>query len=338
MRPPRALHAALAALAMFAVTAIPAVPAGAQDEERPVPSIELRGALTPAAADWAGHALEQADADGAELAIVRLDSAGGIESAAREIVDHVRAATLPVVVYVGPGGAEATGRAASIVDAADVAAMAPGTSLDSEGNGLGENTALKQGRIDMIAADQDTLLDKLDGFRVEGPKAMTLSTSGVEIDDRNPTLPYQLAALLSNPNVAFLLLLVGILGLALEAFTPGAVIPGAIGAAALVLGVIGAVQLPLAAAGVALLAAGLVLLLAEARRPSGGLLGGFAVLALIGGGLLLFDTGTPLVAVSKPLVIAATAILGFAVVATGVRAVAARRGAAALAGPGGGRV
>ncbi|HEX2388287.1 MAG TPA: hypothetical protein VHI96_04185 [Solirubrobacterales bacterium] len=194
--------AAAAALLPIIAAALPS-PAAAQAEQK-VPSIELRGDLSPAQADWIGHALGDAADAGAPFAIVRLDTPGGIDSAAEEIVDQIRSAPIPVVVYVYPGGAEVKDQGASIVDAGDVAAMAPGTTLESEGNGLGENTALKQGRIEMIASDQEKLLE-----------------------------------VLVDPNVVLLLLLIGILGLALEAFAPGTIIPAAVGAVALVLGLIG---------------------------------------------------------------------------------------------------
>jgi membrane-bound serine protease (ClpP class) len=332
-----------AIIAVIAALAATAAPAFAQGEEERIPSIELRGALTPAAADWIGHALEQAEADGSRLAIVRLDTPGGLDSAVEEIVDRVRTAPLPVVVYVDPGGAEAGVRGAAIVDAADVAAMAPGTTLEYDGNDLGENTALKQGRIDMIAADQETLLEKLDGFHVGGPKSETLSTAGATIDDRGPTLPYQLLALLGDPDVVYLLLLVGLLGLALEASLSGAIVPGAIGAVALVLGVLGALQLPVTAIGIVLLLAGTALIVTAGRVAAGALgaalVGAFGVAALIAAGLVLFDTGTDEVAVTGALVVGAGAGLGLATVAVGTRA-ASRRGAAggALAEPGRDRV
>ena len=303
-------------------------------EERRVPVIELDGALTPAAADWVGHALERADAEGSELAIIRLDTPGGLDSAVEEIVDRVRTAPLPVVVYIDPGGAGAEARGAAIVDAADIAAMAPGTTLELDGNDLGENTALKQGRIDMIAADPQALLDELDGFQVGGLRSATLGTAGAIIDERAPTVPYRLLALLVEPDVVYLLLLVGLLGLALESLLSGAIVPGAVGAVALVLGVLGAVQLPLTAIGVVLLAAGAALIAAERRFPTGGLLGVGGVAALIAAGLLLFDTGTGEVAVAPGFVIAAGLVLGLATVAVGTRASASHGGGRPFAGPG----
>ena len=328
------LHGAAATVLvlLFALAAALAATASAQGEEK-IPSIELRGDLTPAAAAWIDHALGSAADAGAPLAIIRLDTPGGLESAAEDIVDQIRTAPMPVVVYVFPGGAEVENRGAAIVDAADVAAMAPGTTLESEGNDLGENTALKQGRIDMIAADQDTLLAKLDGWEVAGPKEETLSTAGEEIDDRSMTTPFEVLGVLVNPDVAVLLIFAGLLGLALEAFAPGAIIPGVLGAVALILGVIGAVQLPVAALGVVLLVAASGLILAATRLRPTAVVGALGVAALIGGGLLLFDTDSDQIAVSPPFVVVAGATLGLATILVGDRVLGARRRPGIESGP-----
>jgi membrane-bound serine protease (ClpP class) len=318
----RTLVAATVAIGVLAA----AWPIGASaQQESQIPSIELRGELTPAQADWIGHALTDAAGDNAQFAIIRLDTPGGLDSSAGEIVDSIRSATIPVVVYVDPGGAEVGDPGSAIVDAADVAAMAPGTTLRFEGNDLGENTALKQGRIDMIASDQETLLEKLDGYEVAGPKATTLSTTTAEIDDRSMSIPYQLMSVLVEPNVVYFLLLVGLLGLLLEAFAPGTIIPGSIGAVALVLGLIGAIQLPVTAVGVVLLIAGVALILAEVNLPTAGVLGVLGVAALVGGGLLIFDTQTDQIEVSPPFVIVVGTVLGLATVFVGAKVLQARR-------------
>lgn len=318
----RALLAAVAAVAVLAA----ALPIGASaQQEDAIPSIELSGELTPAQADWIGHAMTDAASENSEFAIIRLDTPGGLDSSAEEIVDTIRSASIPVVVYVYPGGAEVGEPGSAIVDAADVAAMAPGTTLEFEGNDLGENTALKQGRIDVIAADQETLLEKLDGYEVAGPKATTLSTAGAEIDDRSMSIPYQVMTVLVDPDVAYFLLLIGLLGLLLEAFAPGAIIPGSIGAVALVLGLIGAIQLPVTAVGVVLLIAGAALIVAEVNLPTAGVLGVLGVAALIGGGLLIFDTQTDQIEVSPPFVIVVGSVLGLATVFVGAKGLQARR-------------
>ena len=90
-------------------------------------SIELPGSIDPATEAWISGALEEAADDGAELAIIRLDTPGGLDTSMREIVKDVIAAPMPVVVYVSPNGARAASAGLFVTQAADVAAMAPQT-------------------------------------------------------------------------------------------------------------------------------------------------------------------------------------------------------------------
>ncbi len=116
-------------------------------------------------------------------------------------------------------------------------------------------------------------------------------------------LQYELLSIVVNPTVAYLLLLVGIVGIAIELFSPGLIIPGAVGTISLLLGAFGSAQLPVTAAGIALLVIGLVLIIAEAQLPTHGVLGVAGVLALVFAGLLLFDTESEAFEVSVPVVI-----------------------------------
>ena len=154
---------------------------------------------------------------------------------------------------------------------------------------------------------------------MKGPKATTLDTTGYAVDDRDMPFRYELLQVLVNPNVAFLLLLIGLLGIALEAVAPGTIVPGAIGASPSLLGLIGTVQLPVAAIGVVLLSSGSALIVAEAHLPTGGILGVAGVAALIGGGLLLFDTGDGAPRSARSLVVAVAVVLGVASLFVGQR-------------------
>ncbi len=185
--------------------------------------------------------------------------------------------------------------------------------------------ALDADLIDLIAADQEDLLAQLDGFEVKGPKAGTLDTAGLEVEEEDMPLQYDLLQILVDPNVAFLLLLVGFVGIALEFFSPGAIVPGAVGAISLILGLFGTIQLPVAAIGVVLLILAAGLIIAEAHLPTGGLLGVAGVGALIAGGLLLFDTGGEGPEVSPVLVILVAVLLGGSLAFIGQRALAARK-------------
>jgi len=347
---------ALISLAMLAaiVAALP-LSAGAQSSTT-VPAIEFDGTVDPASEKWIDSALDDAADDDAPLAIIRLDTAGGLESSMREIVQSIIEAPMPVVVYVSPDGSRAASAGAFITEAADVAAMSPQTNIGSAsavtstGGDIGgtlevkiENDAsayiralaeahgrdgelpgqmvsdaanftaaeaLDGGAIDLVVADDDELLAELDGLRIQGPKAQTLATAGLEIDDRDPPLQYELLSLLVNPNIAYLLLLAGLIGILIEVFSPGLILPGTLGVVSLLLGAYGTAQLPVTAAGIALLVVGIAMVIAEAHLPTGGILGVVGVAAMAVSGLLLFDTGTSELEVSAPLVIAVAVVLG----------------------------
>ena len=91
--------------------------------------------------------------------------------------------------------------------------------------------ALDAGLIDIVATDTEDLLAQLDGFEVQGPKATTLDTEGLEVEERDMPLQYEVLQIIVNPNVAFLLILAGIIGIAIEIFSPGLILPGATGLA-----------------------------------------------------------------------------------------------------------
>jgi membrane-bound serine protease (ClpP class) len=169
--------------------------------------------------------------------------------------------------------------------------------------------ALDAGFIDVIANSQPELVADLDGFRVAGPKATTLETAGIEIESHDTPLRYELLAIVFDPTVAFLLLTVGLIGIAIEVFSPGLIIPGTLGAISLILGLFGSSQLPVTATGIALLVLAIGLIIAEGQLPTGGFLGVAGVVALVFAGLLLFneDEGAD---VSVPVIVTAAVLLG----------------------------
>jgi len=365
----RVLGIATVAVVALGVALLPA--AAAQTGSTTVPSIELSGDISPATESWIASALDDAAEEGAPLAIIRLDTPGGLDSSMREIVKDIVAAPMPVVVYVSPNGSRAGSAGVFITEAADVATMAPETNIGSAspitstGEDIGDTLGRKitndasafvralatsHGRnpdlaeqmvreatnvtaqealdadlIDLIADDTGDLLAQLDGFEVQGPKAGTIDTAGLTVDERDMPFQYDLLQFLVNPNVAFLLLLIGMIGLALEAFSPGAIVPGAIGAISLLLGLVGTIQLPVAALGVALLVLAFALIIAETQLPTGGFLGVAGVAALIAGGLLLFDTTETEPSINPWVVVLVALPLGGATILVGERVMAARR-------------
>ena len=221
-------------------------------------------------------------------------------------------------ISVGPGsddevlGRKITNDAAAYMRAlAEVHDRDPalGERMVTEAVNVTAAEALEAGFIDVIAGSESELLDELDGFRVAGPKAGTLETAGLEIESRDTPLRYELLGIVFDPTVAFLLLTVGLIGIAIEVFSPGLIIPGSLGAVSFILGLFGASQLPVTAAGIALLILAIGLIIAEGQLPTGGFLGGAGVIALVFAGLLLFndDEGAD---VSVPVIITSAILLG----------------------------
>lgn len=122
------LHSAVSAPIRCAVlaAAVAAAAAGARAE---VPVVELEGAIHPVSAGYVVTALDRAEAAGAPLVVIRIDTPGGLDASMRQIVDRILRSGMPVAVWVGPSGARAASAGFVITMAADVAAMAPGTNI-----------------------------------------------------------------------------------------------------------------------------------------------------------------------------------------------------------------
>jgi membrane-bound serine protease (ClpP class) len=197
--------------------------------------------------------------------------------------------------------------------------------LVTQAKNLTAREALKDNLIDVIAPDQETLLQKLDGFQVQGPKKQVLDTSGLEVQNHDMPFVYQVLEVLVNPNVAYLLILVGILGLIVEAFSPGLIAPGTIGVISLLLGLYGSFQLPVSLAGVLLLVAGILMIIGEAHLPTHGILGASGIAALVASGLLLYDTNTTAFEISPVVVVIVGLLIGGGLAVAVQKAVKARR-------------
>ncbi len=178
-----------------------------------------------------------------------------------------------------------------------------------EAASLSAAEALASGVIDLIAPDLDRLLERIDGRRVSMPAGeLTLRTVDLTRVELTPDWHSRLLSIISNPNVAYILLLVGIYGLVYEFSNPGVVLPGTVGAVCLVLALYSLHLLPINYAGAALMLLGIALMVTEAFVPSFGALGLGGVAAFVVGSLILIDTDAPGFGLSLPL------ILGFALV------------------------
>ncbi|MCY3814997.1 MAG: nodulation protein NfeD [Gammaproteobacteria bacterium] len=163
-----------------------------------------------------------------------------------------------------------------------------------EGVTLESEEAVEMNVADFIANDLTELLEKADGREVDVNGDMVLlQTAGAEVERLEPDWRTRFLSILTNPNVAYLLLIVGLYGLLLEGYNPGTWIPGVIGAISLLLAAYALSILPVNYAGLALMALGVGLIVAESITPSFGVMGFGGVVAFVVGSIILFDTGIP---------------------------------------------
>lgn len=294
----------------------------------------LNDTIQPISDDYLSRALKDAADTHADALLVQLDTPGGLMTSMRDMAGKIGGSAAPVIVYVAPTGARAGSAGFFLLEAADIAAMAPGTNAGAahpvvEGGHLDdtmkqklENDAaaflrsytaqrgrnpqaaeeavrnsksysaaeMKQlGLIDLIAPDQATLLDGIDGkeiTRLSGAK-LRLHTRDARIVTVEPTLRDALLGRLMNPNLAVLLLVLGGLLIYVEFNTPGTIIPGALGTLLVLLAFFALDLLPVHYTAVGLLIAAFALLLLEVKFASHGVLAIAGIACMVFGLLTL---------------------------------------------------
>jgi membrane-bound serine protease (ClpP class) len=155
---------------------------------------------------------------------------------------------------------------------------------------LSSGAALKNQVIDLVAEDVPGLIKAIDGrtVRVAGAER-TLNTAGIRVRELEPDWRVRLLSVIANPNVAYILLIVGIYGIVFELWSPGAMLPGVVGAVSLLLALYALQLLPVNYAGLALILLGMGLMIAEAFVPSFGALGLGGLAAFIFGSVVLMQ-------------------------------------------------
>ncbi|WP_243451074.1 nodulation protein NfeD [Sphingosinicella sp. CPCC 101087] len=352
--------------------------------------LTVDGAIGPATADYFTRSLARAEAEGAAMVVIRMDTPGGLDSSMRDIIREILRSPVPVVTFVHPSGARAASAGTFILYASHVAAMSPGTNLgaatpvplgapspapsgpDKQDDGnrqgpvpasasdakavndaaayirslaelrgrnadwgeqavrgaasLSAAAALERNVVDLIAPDLNALMAALNGrtVKVSGGDR-TLQTRGISLVPVEPNWRTRLLAAITNPNVALILMMLGVYGLFFELMNPGALIPGTIGAICLLVGLYALAALPVNIAGIALILLGVGLMAGEAFAPSFGILGIGGLVAFILGGTILIDTDVPEFRLSWP-TIAAIAVASLAMlIATARVALTGRR-------------
>ncbi|HXZ36107.1 MAG TPA: nodulation protein NfeD [Thermodesulfobacteriota bacterium] len=157
-----------------------------------------------------------------------------------------------------------------------------------------ETEALKIKIIDLIAKDVDDLLAKIDGKTLEKSKRkIKLATKGLKTNHVEMGFRERFLATLSNPNIAYILMMIGLVGLYFELSNPGAIFPGVIGGICLILAFFAFRTLPVNYAGVLLILLGVFLFIAEIKVASYGLLSVGGIISLALGSIMLFESPLP---------------------------------------------
>jgi membrane-bound serine protease (ClpP class) len=201
-----------------------------------------------------------------------------------------------------------------------------------------EREAVRLHVVDLIADSTTDLLDKIDGRVVKTPtREVVLHTRGAAIQPIGIGFRDRVLNIITDPNVAYVLMMLGMLGLFFELSNPGVILPGVIGGISLILAFFAFQSLPISYAGLLLILFGVVLLIAEVKVTSHGVLAVGGVVAMLFGSLMLFDTPTAELRVSWWVIlptVGVTAAVFVVALAAGLRALARRpiTGAAAMVG------
>jgi membrane-bound serine protease (ClpP class) len=352
---------------------VPADPPPAMSPHPTVEVINIDGVINPAAADFINDAIARAVTNGASALVIELDTPGGLLTSAQTIVKALLNAPVPVIVYVAPAGASAVSAGTFITEAANIAAMAPGTTIGAahpvEANGsdvpsematkvenftaswakaiaeqrgrnsdwaeqavrksvsISASEALKQHVIDMVAPDLGSLLRQASGrtVTVSGGRAIKLELAGAAIERIEMRFGESVLNRLANPNLMYLLMIAGVVGIYLEFAHPGAYLPGVAGGICLLLALASFEVIPINLAGLALILFGVVMILTELFITSYGVLGLGGMFAFILGSLFLVDTSETNLVVNRGLIAGAGAAFGAFVLAIGYVVVRERR-------------
>ncbi len=309
------------------------LPGQAQGNEPTYYMIPIQDAITSGTASFVERQLQLAEAEGAAGVIIHLDTPGGLVDATLKLNRLFKAYPNPVIVLVAPSGAMAASAGAFLVLAADIAVMAPGTSVGAaqpmmvtpagtqeadektmefmashlrslaresdrpadiaerfvtENLTLDAWEALEKGVIDLMAANTDQMMTELEGYTLEkGAQTFTLQTREARVVEVEMNLRERIQNMVSNPQIAFLLLMLGGLAVYLGLSAPGTFVPEILGSLALIMAVYGLGLFSTNAAGIILLLAGIGLIIAEAVTAGFGVLGVSGAASLVIGAILL---------------------------------------------------
>jgi membrane-bound serine protease (ClpP class) len=337
-------------VAAFALAAFVLRPAPVAAASPVVLVATLDGVINPITDSYVARAIDKAVRDGDNALIIALDTPGGLDTSMRHIIKTIQAAPVPVIIYVSPSGARAASAGLFITEAADIAAMAPGTNIGSAhpvsiggtnpapnpspspGSAAGDiesqkiendaaayirslatlhhhnadwaekavrqsvnvpaDEAVQLNVVDLESRDLTTLLETLDGRQVaKGSQTYTLHTANATVQRIDLSEFDRLLEAVSDPDVAYLLLLLAIIAIGFWVTHPAFFLPGVVGVIAGILAGVALFNLPINTAGVVLILLALAMFVIDLKAPTHGVLTTGGVVAMALGSLLLIDTG-----------------------------------------------
>jgi membrane-bound serine protease (ClpP class) len=293
-------------------------------------SLQIDGSINPASAAFIHTGIKKANKDNAACLVIHMNTPGGLLKSTRVIVSDILESPVPVVVYVSPGGAHAGSAGVFITLAAHIAAMAPGTNIgaahpvamqgsqDTVMNEKATNDAAafirsiaEKRKRDTQWADEavrksisitekealernvntQDLLRLIDGREVLTTSGtMIINTDQAKLEHLKMGVFEKFLDVISDPNIAYVLLLLGLYGLVFELYSPGAIVPGIIGVICLTLAFYSMHTLPVNYAGLALIIFAIILFILEIKVSSHGVLTIGAIISLLLGSMMLLRT------------------------------------------------
>lgn len=308
----------------------------------PVVVVSLTGTVDPLSARYVERGINTGKSEHAAAVLIRIDTPGGLSSSMRTIVQAISGSSVPVVCWVGPTGARAASAGAIIMLGCPVAAMAPGTNIGAahpvgfsgqvldekvtndaaayarslaqahnrnadiaekmvrQSISLSADEALQQKVIDFIAPTQRDVFADLTGRTVNG---VSINVTDPAFKPVGMTFIEALLHGAVDPNIAFILFLLGLVGIIVEILHPGISLPGILGSLAFLVSLVLLGLLPVNIAGVVLLLVGMIFFAFEVHIHSFGVAAALGIASLILGGLFLFNSSVPNAAVSKWLIV-----------------------------------
>lgn len=203
-----------------------------------------------------------------------------------------------------------------------------GESAVTEADSLSAEEALAKGVIDFIAGDISALLDQVEGHSIRWDSSGTervINLSGQNVKRVVPDWRHEFLSFITDPSIAYILLMLGVWGLILEFYSPGIGIAGVTGVICLLIGMFGMQSLPINYAGVALLVVGIALMVTEAFVPSFGVFGVGGATAFVVGSVILLDTDLPGYQISISLIIAVALVSALVFIGGAMLALKAHR-------------